>query len=101
VDRRVARRPNRMPLVLSAATTSQDLTRLFDHREIGNGNRESLRGFFFRDAIIVWHVKSFKRKRRRIRQWRDDPAAPPVIWLTSARQAEEWLNELREGALDF
>jgi hypothetical protein len=39
------------------------ITRLFDHREICNGYRESLRGFFSRDAIIVWHVKSFKRKR--------------------------------------
>jgi hypothetical protein len=34
------------------------ITRLFDHREICNGNRESLRGFFSRDAIIVWHFKS-------------------------------------------
>ncbi|MGH3992237.1 MAG: hypothetical protein ACRDSN_07190, partial [Pseudonocardiaceae bacterium] len=76
------------------------ITRLFDRREICNGNRESLRGFFSRDAIIVWHFKSFKRKRRRIRQWRDDPAAPPVTRLTSSRQAEKWLDGLREGALD-
>ena len=76
------------------------ITRLFDRREICNGNRESLRGFFSRDAIIVWHFKSFKRKRRRIRRWRDDLAAPPIIRLTSSRQAEKWLNGLREGALN-
>jgi adenylate kinase family enzyme len=69
--------------------------RLFDQRLICNGNHESLRGLFSRDAIILWHFKSFKRKRRRIRQWSDDPTAPPVLRFTSSRQTEQWLAGLR------
>jgi len=76
------------------------VTRLFDRRLICNGNRESLRGLFSRDAIIIWHFRSFNRKRQRIRRWSNDPAAPPVVRLTSSRQTEEWLSGLRERALD-
>ncbi|MEP7019350.1 MAG: adenylate kinase [Pseudonocardiales bacterium] len=65
--------------------------RLIDRRPVCNGNHESLRGIFSRDAIIAWHFKSFPRKRERIRQWSDDPLAPPVIRLSSARQTRRWL----------
>jgi hypothetical protein len=74
------------------------VTRLFDRRLICNGNRESLRGLFSRDAIIVWHFRSFNRKRQRILRWCSDPAAPPVLRFTSSRQTEEWLSGLRERA---
>lgn len=67
------------------------LMRLFDRRTICNGNRETLRGLFSSDVIIVWHFKSFARKRERIRQWSADPTAPRVVRLTSAHQAEAWL----------
>jgi adenylate kinase family enzyme len=70
------------------------ISRLFDRQPICNGNRESLRGLFSRDAIIVWHFKSFTRKRQRIRQWSEDPAAPPVLRLTSSIQTEQWLAGL-------
>lgn len=67
------------------------ITRLFDRRPICNGNRESLRQMFSRDAIIVWHFTSFHRKRQRIRRWLDDPTGPPVVHLTSPSQTRQWL----------
>ncbi|MPZ96702.1 MAG: adenylate kinase [Propionibacteriales bacterium] len=66
--------------------------RALDRRQICNGNRESLRQVFSRKSIIAWHFQSFRRKRQRIRQWCDDPAAPPVVRLTSRRQTESWLG---------
>jgi hypothetical protein len=70
--------------------------RVFDGRMVCNGNRESWRGLFSRDALIVWHFKSFSRKRERIRRWAADPTAPPVLRFTSSRQTEQWLSELRK-----
>ena len=67
------------------------IARLVDGRLICNGNRETLRQLFAGDSILVWHFKSFGRKRARIRQWMTDPSAPPVHRLTSARQTERWL----------
>lgn len=66
--------------------------RALDRRPICNGNRESWRQAFSRDSIIVWHFRSFRNKRRRIRQWCDDSAAPPVVRLTSRRQTQAWLG---------
>ena len=75
------------------------VTRIFDRRVVCNGNRETWRGMFSRDSIIVWHFKSFSRKRQRIRRWSADPAAPPVLRFTSSRQAGQWLSGLGERAL--
>jgi adenylate kinase family enzyme len=70
------------------------VARALDGRLICNGNRESLRQALSRDSIIWWHVTSFARKRRRIRRWSRDPAGPPVVRLTSARDTEAWLSGL-------
>jgi adenylate kinase family enzyme len=75
------------------------IARLFDRRLICNGNRETLGGILSRNAIIVWHFRSFERKRQRIRQWRNDPAAPPTMRFTRARQTAKWLGDVREQAL--
>ena len=64
-------------------------------RRVCNGNRESLRHTFSRDSIVLWHFRSFSRKRRRIRSWEADPTAPDVVRLTSPRQAERWLAGLQ------
>jgi adenylate kinase family enzyme len=69
--------------------------RLFDKRPICNGNHESWRMLFSHEAIIVWHFKSFNRKRQRIRRWANDPAAPPVLRFTSSHHTERWLREPR------
>ncbi len=65
---------------------------LISGRLICNGNRETLRTVVSRDSIIVWHFRSFGRKRERIRRWLSDPTAPLVCRLTSARQTREWLS---------
>jgi adenylate kinase family enzyme len=74
------------------------VTRIISRRLVCNGNRESWRQSLSRDAIIVWHFQSFRRKRARIRRWAGDPAGPPVLRFTSSRQTEQWLRGLREGA---
>ena len=69
------------------------LARLIDGQLVCNGNRETLRQIVSTDSIIVWHFKSFRRKRQRIQQWMIDPSAPPVHHFTSARRTEQWLTE--------
>jgi adenylate kinase family enzyme len=68
--------------------------RVLDARTVCNGNRESLRHAVSRDSIVVWHFRSFRRKRDRIRSWERDAARPTVVPLTSPRAVEEWLGRL-------
>ena len=71
--------------------TRRTVARALDGRPLCNGNHESFRHMFSPDSIIVWHFRSFSRKRRRIRAWEADPPVPQVVRLTSPRQAENWL----------
>jgi adenylate kinase family enzyme len=68
--------------------------RAVDRNPICNGNTESWRQAFSRDSIIVWHFKSFARKRARIRAWAADSPGPAVVRLTSPRAARQWLGTL-------
>ncbi len=68
--------------------------RALDQRSVCNGNTESFRQAFSRDSIIVWHFRSFARKRARIRRWVDDPPGPTVVRLTSPRATRRWLRSL-------
>lgn len=65
------------------------VARAIDGQPICNGNYESFRHMFSRDSIIVWHFRSFSRKRRRIRGWAADPGMN-IVRLASPRQAEDW-----------
>jgi adenylate kinase family enzyme len=76
------------------------LLRALDHRAVCNGNHETFRQAFSRDSIVVWHFRSFARKRDRIRAWAADPAGPAVIRLTSPRTTRRWLETLRPGGPD-
>lgn len=67
------------------------VVRCVTRREICNGNVESVRGTLSSDSIIVWHFRSFARKRRTIRGWEADPAVP-VVRLTSPRATRRWLR---------
>jgi adenylate kinase family enzyme len=63
--------------------------------ETCNGNRETWRNTFFaRDSIVVWHFRSFSRKRRRMRAWYADPAMPTVVLLRSPAEIDRWLRSL-------
>jgi adenylate kinase family enzyme len=70
------------------------LMRVIDGRPICNGNRETVRQMLSRDSIIVWHFKSFARKRRRMREWAASEDGPRVVLLKSSREADEWLSTL-------
>jgi adenylate kinase family enzyme len=59
-----------------------------------NGNRETLRQTLSRRSILVWHVVSFPRKRRRIAEWAAASEGPPVLVLRSPREARRWLESL-------
>lgn len=72
------------------------LRRAITGEEMCNGNTESWRQALSRDSIIVWHFRSFKRKRERIRAWELDPSKPPVLRLHSPRETGRWLRTLRD-----
>lgn len=66
--------------------------RCVDKRVICNGNRESLRTALSRDSLVMWHFRSFGRKRRRIRGWMAQEEGPTVLRLAHPRQTEAWLR---------
>lgn len=74
------------------------LARAVDKRPICNGNLESVRTMLSSDSIIVWHCRSFARKRARIRAMAADPGRPDVVRLTSARATQQWLAQLGDVA---
>ncbi|HET7414739.1 MAG TPA: adenylate kinase [Arthrobacter sp.] len=70
-----------------------------------NGNVETLRRTFSRDSILMWHFKSFRRKRERMRVWAAEgnqnwnaerAGKPPfqVVVFRSPRQTRKWLAEI-------
>lgn len=66
--------------------------RIVDGQEICNGNRESWRSVIARDSIVLWHVTSFRRTRRRMRAWEAAPSGPPVIRLRSPALARAFVE---------
>ncbi len=56
-----------------------------------NGNVESWRSLLSRDSILVWHFRSFARKRDRMRTWAADPGGPEVLLFRRPRDLEAWL----------
>lgn len=75
------------------------LLRSLNHRPVCNGNTESFRQTFSRDSIIVWHFKSFARKRARMRAWAADASGPEVVRLTSPAVTRSWLASIGRGAV--
>jgi adenylate kinase family enzyme len=72
----------------------RSLARAIDRRQICNGNTETFRQMLSRDSILVWHFRSFARKRARMRAWAADPAGPAVVLLTSPAATRRWLASL-------
>ena len=64
-----------------------------------NGNVETWRQALSRESILLWHFRSFRRKRSRMRAWAVDPSGPPVVLLRSPREARRWLASLSGDAL--
>jgi adenylate kinase family enzyme len=78
-----------------ARLTWRTFARAIDRRMICNGNTESFRQMVSRDSILVWHFRSFARKRARMRAWAADPCGPAVILLTSPAATRRWLAALQ------
>lgn len=70
------------------------LLRVVDHRDICNGNHESVRQAFSNDSIVLWHFRTFARKRALMRSWAREPAPPDVVLLRSPRATRAWLAQL-------
>lgn len=62
-----------------------------------NGNVESWRVAFSRESIVLWHFRSFARKRARIRAWANDGTGRCLVFR-SPREIEAWLRGFCEGA---
>ena len=70
--------------------------RVITRTPVCNGNRESVRVLLSRDSIVVWHFKSFRRKRQRMRRWFSDPDGPAVLLFRTPAAANTWLQSLSE-----
>lgn len=70
------------------------LIRVVDRRPVCNGNVETLRQLFARDSIIVWHFRSFARKRAAMRAWAARAEGPPVMLVRCSRELDQLVNAL-------
>ncbi len=75
----------------------RSLMRIVDQRPVCNGNTESLRLLLQRDSILVWHFRSFTRKRTRMRAWAAASDGPPVLLFARPRALEAWLRSVSVG----
>lgn len=72
------------------------LVNVITRRPTCNGNVETWRTTFAaRNSILVWHLWSFRRKRRRIRAWACQPGGPQVIRFSRPAQLADWLRAVR------
>lgn len=78
--------------------------RIVTREPVCNGNRETARNQLSADSIVVWHFRSFRRKRKRMRAWERSPEGPEVLRFTSAGPVQRWLDALHPvtdlGGLD-
>ena len=72
--------------------------RAIDKKPICNGNTESLRGMLGRESLIVWHFRSFGRKRGRMRTWAAAALGPAVLLFTRSGDLEMWIDTLGDRA---
>lgn len=59
-----------------------------------NGNVETWRAIVRRDSILVWHFRSFARKRARMRSWAASPDGQAVLLFRRPRDLEVWIATL-------
>jgi adenylate kinase family enzyme len=82
-------------LVSLAWLVGRTAMRIIDSKPVCNGNTETVRTALAADSILVWHFRSFARKRRRIQAWATDPPVPEVVRMTRPRDTEAWLRSLK------
>jgi adenylate kinase family enzyme len=81
-----------------ARLTRRTFARVVDRRVICNGNTETWRLVFSKESILVWHFRSFTRKRDLIRSWLREPPGPQVVHLTSPNATRRWLETLERAS---
>ncbi len=74
----------------------RSVVRAINRRTICNGNTESFRQLLSRDSIIVWHFRSFARKRQRINEWSAAELGPTVVRFTSPSATRRWVEGLSQ-----
>ena len=77
--------------------------RVAKREELWHGNRETFRhSFAGRDSILLWFLRTFRRRRRQYEAAMADPANAHLTFvrLRSPREAARWLAAIprREGA---
>lgn len=70
--------------------------RWIDQQPVCNGNYESLRVIFSRDSILLWHFRSFRRKRERIKAW--EAEGREIIVFRNPKEADRWLDSLLKSS---
>jgi len=78
----------------------RSVMRALNRRSVCNGNIESFRQLVSRDSIVVWHFRSFSRKRARINKWAADEPGPTVVRLSSPSATQRWLRELSRSSTE-
>jgi adenylate kinase family enzyme len=73
------------------------LRRIVFQERLWGGNRESLRRSFSRDSILLWCLRSYRRKRAQYPELlgRSENSHLRVLRFRSPRQAERWLRDLK------
>lgn len=72
----------------------RSVARAVDKNPICGDNVESWRRVLSADSMVVWHFKSFRRKRERIRAWAGSSPGPRIVRLRSPRATARWLESL-------
>ncbi|MDO5533344.1 MAG: adenylate kinase [Propionibacteriaceae bacterium] len=68
--------------------------RIATQEPVCNGNTEDWRALVSKESIIVWHFRSFARKRTVMRAWAARPEGPPVLLLRRPRDLDRLLSSL-------
>jgi adenylate kinase family enzyme len=83
-----------------AQLLKRTMRRAVSREPLWHGNRESLgRSFFSRESILLWAVKTHRRRRTQYRKLLADRenARPRVVRLRSPREAERWLRGIADA----
>mgnify|MGYP003442826044 FL=1 len=72
--------------------------RSLDGELVCNGNVETLRQMFSTDSIIVWHFRTFARKRSTMRAWAARADGPPVVLRRRPHELDRLLGDLNGAA---
>lgn len=65
--------------------------RAVSKEQVCNGNTESFKAMFSKDSLLLWHFKSFHRKRERIHKWAKEGKFAVKVFK-NPRDLKAWLK---------